>query len=70
MKGKKKKESDGVRKKKRKKRGLVTEKDEKEVDHEADIQAELLTGEVVGQGTINGQEARREDEAGKPLGSG
>ncbi|KAK9406937.1 luc7-like 3 [Crotalus adamanteus] len=39
------------------------QKDEKEVDHEADIRAELLTGEVVGQGIINGQEARTEDEA-------
>lgn len=64
MKERKGKENGGVRKKRRKKRELVIERDERGVVHEADIRAELLIGEEAGQGTIKDQEARKEGEAG------
>lgn len=67
MKERKGRENGGVRKKKRKKRELVIERGERGVVHEADIQAELLIGEEVGQGTIKDQEARKEGEAGTSL---
>lgn len=60
-KGKSGKEKDEEKKKKERKKELVIEKGEREVDHEVDTQAELLTG---GPGTIKDHGVETGGEAG------
>lgn len=53
-----------MKRKKRKKRGLVTERDVKGAVHGAGIQAGHLTGGAAAHETTKGQEAEKEGEAG------
>lgn len=53
-----------MKKKKRKKRGLVIERDVKGVVHGVDIQAEHLTEDAAVHETTKDQEAEKEGEAG------
>lgn len=53
-----------MKKKKKKKRGLVTERGVKGVVPVADIQAEHLTEDAADHGTTKDQEAEKEGEAG------
>lgn len=53
-----------MKRKKRKKRGLVTERDVKGAAHGAGIQAGHLTGGAAAHETTKGQEAGKEGEAG------
>lgn len=53
-----------MKRKKRKKRGLVTERDVKGAAHGAGIQAGHLTGGAAAHETTKGQEAEKEGEAG------
>lgn len=53
-----------MKRKRRKKRELVTERDVKGAAHGAGIQAGHLTGGAAAHGTTKGQEAEKEGEAG------
>ncbi|EHA98958.1 hypothetical protein GW7_13715 [Heterocephalus glaber] len=62
-KGKKGKEKDEEKRRKERKKELGIEKEEREVVHEVDTQAELLTGDAAGLGTTKDHEAGKEGEA-------
>lgn len=63
-KGKSGKGKDEEKRKKERKNELVIEKEEREVVHEVDTQAELLTGDAAGPGTIKDHGVETEGEAG------
>lgn len=63
-KGKKEKGKDEEKRRKGKKKGLETEKEESEAVHEVDIQVELLTGDVAGLEITKDHEVEREGGAG------